>query len=408
MTRLRYGRPYWLDRLSRPLPRYPYLRGTHLADVVVVGGGVTGCACAYLLARHRVRTMLLEAQRIGHGSTAASTALLMQEPDVDFRDLAKRYGNRAAAHIWKVSRRAVGDLVDTLAQLSPAVAAQRMASVYFSLEPDQMTVLTKELAARHRAGLSGRWLSPAALERLTGIEGAGAIATQGNAAIDPLQSSLAFARGAVAAGAQVYTHSHVRRITPTTSGVDIDLDRGQVHADRVIIATGYATPEFKPLASRFRMVTTYVIATPRLPKTTRSRMGLGPVMLWDTERPYHYARWTPDHRLMFGGGDRPRRSHTRSPSELDRASADLMADLTGLYPALRGVEPEYAWEGLFAATPDGLPYIGAHRRYPRHLFALGYGGNGLSFGFLAAQMLTRAIVSVPGPDDELFGFSRHR
>ena len=45
---------------------------------------------------------------------------------------------------------------------------------------------------------------------------------------------------------------------------------------------------------------------------------------------------------------------------------------TGGYPAAGGLAPEYAWEGLFATTPDGLPYIGPHRRYPRQLFALGY------------------------------------
>ena len=55
--------------------------------------------------------------------------------------------------------------------------------------------------------------------------------------------------------------------------------------------------------------------------------------------------------------------------------------------ARRRARSTSAWEGLFATTPDGLPYIGPHRRYPRHLFALGYGGNGMTFGFLAARLL---------------------
>lgn len=65
-------------------------------------------------------------------------------------------------------------------------------------------------------------------------------------------------------------------------------------------------------------------------------------------------------------------------------------------------------EGLFAATPDGLPYIGAHRRYPRHLFALGYGGNGMTFGFMAARMLARFVDGNPRPEDRLFSFGRTR
>ena len=72
------------------------------------------------------------------------------------------------------------------------------------------------------------------------------------------------------------------------------------------------------------------------------------------------------------------------------------------------MEIEYAWEGLFATTPDGLPYIGPHRRYPRHLFALGYGGNGMTFGFLAARLLLDAIQNVPNPDLQVFAFNRLR
>ena len=63
---------------------------------------------------------------------------------------------------------------------------------------------------------------------------------------------------------------------------------------------------------------------------------------------------------------------------------------------------------VFATTPDGLPYIGTHRRYPRHLFALGYGGNGMTFGFLAARMLLRRVLDGPSDDDEWFGFGRVR
>jgi glycine/D-amino acid oxidase-like deaminating enzyme len=131
-------------------------------------------------------------------------------------------------------------------------------------------------------------------------------------------------------------------------------------------------------------------------------------MVWDSDRPYHYLRWTPDHRLLFGGLDRPKLPAAIRPAVLRRRADMLMADLKQWYPALEGVRPEYAWEGLFAKTPDGLPYIGAHRRYPRQLFALGYGGNGMTLGFFAAKALVRIAQGRPGPCDGLFGFGRTR
>ena len=80
--------------------------------------------------------------------------------------------------------------------------------------------------------------------------------------------------------------------------------------------------------------------------------------------------------------------------------------LIKIYPGLAGIEAEYAWEGLFAMTPDSLPYIGPHRRYPRHLFALGYGGNDMTFGVLASRLLLDWYRAKRTSDHELFAFSR--
>ena len=99
MSRLRIGTSYWLDRYKGRPPRFPAVHGRLDADVVVIGGGITGCLAAHLLARAGVQVILLEGARIGRGSTAASTALLMQEPDFDFRDLSKRYGDARAGRI---------------------------------------------------------------------------------------------------------------------------------------------------------------------------------------------------------------------------------------------------------------------------------------------------------------------
>jgi len=128
-------------------------------------------------------------------------------------------------------------------------------------------------------------------------------------------------------------------------------------------------------------------------------------MLWDTERPYHYARWTHDHRLLFGGHDQPHRRKT-TPATVDRRISALLTERNDLFPDARDIDCEYAWEGLFATTPDGLPYIGTHRHYPRHLFALGYGGNGMTFGFLAAQIIARHVRGRVLPADALFRFNR--
>ena len=405
--RLRLGRSFWLDTFHGRPPHWPPIRGTRLADVAIVGGGITGCAAAWLFAKAGADVVLLDAARIGRGSTAASTALLMQEPDADFLDLARRFGHSKATRIWRCARRAVADLKGALGDLGVS-SVRRLPSVYLTRDERQVSRLRREARARRRANLRGRWIDSRALHEVTGIYGAGGILTADNASVDPYEACIAFACGAERRGAELFEHSHVRSISASRDGVTLQLDRGSVSADRAIVATGYATPEFEPLAARFRMMNTYVIATPVLDARCRRRIGLSSVMLWDTGRPYHYLRWTAEHRLLFGGLDRPKVPARTRPAALRRSAGMLMTELASWYPALDGIKPEYAWEGLFATTPDGLPYIGPHRRFPRQLFALGYGGNGMTLGFFAAQALVRMARQEPGPDDDLFGFGRAR
>lgn len=406
MATLRLGTSYWLDRYGGEAQRFGALRGHRVADVAIVGGGLTGCLAACLFARAGAKVVLLEAGRIGRGSTAASTALLLQEPDVSFRDLARRYGTATARRVWSRSRASLHGLTGLLRTLHAGAELQRIPSVYFTLDEGHAADLRRDVARRHASGLAGRWLSARALQRATGIDGAGGIITRGNAQFDPYRACLGIALGARRAGARLFENSPVRKLTADRTGVHVEHEYGSVRADWGVVATGYATPEFKPLAGRFRMMHTYVVATPPLRAATRREMGLGDVMLWDTERPYHYARWTLDRRLLFGGRDRPVLPRAARQAALDANARLLATDLADLYPALGGVEPDYAWEGLFAKTADGLPYVGTHRQYPRQLFALGYGGNGMTFGFMAAEMLLRAAQGRGAPGDEMFGFAR--
>ncbi len=424
MSRLRHGRPLWLDHPVPPTRRYPTHRGTLETDVVIVGGGITGAICAYLFAKAGIRVALVESKLMGRGSTAASTALLMQEPDRDFADLATRFGRSATREAWMSLGRATRDLTRTIRTLKLKVDLCTCDSVYFTLNPQKVQALQRELKARKAAGLPGRWLSAAALYRMTGIRAQAAIATRGNAQVNPVRACHGFLGAAARSGAQIFERSQARSVKASKSGVEVRTDGGVILAKRVIVATGYATPVFRRLVGRFRMKDTFVIATRRLPRRLRPRMtkprsnpargaGSVPPMAWDTERPYHYFRWTGDGRLLVGGEDVNHRSAKGSRLRMARARARLLKHLAQVHPGLADERPEYAWEGLFAETPDGLPYIGTHSRYPGHLFALGYGGNGMTASFLAARLLLDLYQGRDKSDQKtrpanLFAFQRRR
>jgi glycine/D-amino acid oxidase-like deaminating enzyme len=404
---LRRGRTIWLGR-TKPAARFPILRGRHETEVAIVGGGMTGAMIAESLTRQGVRVSVIEGDRIGQGSTAASTALLLQEPDYDLADLSEKYGPRAAQRIWTLSQDAARDFISTIERLNISCGLSKRDSLYYTLDENRARALERELKRRHKAGLGGRWLDQPALRRSSGIHGVAAIRTRGNAQLNPLQACFGLIDAAVQRGGAIYERSTINRIRQINGGVRLYSSQGTLDAKQVVIATGYATRYFRPLAGRFRMRHTYVLATNPIGLLARRRLGLGKVMLWDTERPYHYVRWTADHRLLLGGADRPVKPGARRERQFAEATQALREYFFDLLPALADAGISSAWEGLFAMTPDGLPYIGPHRRYPRHLFALGYGGNGMTFGALAARILVEQWRGIASPDHALFAFNRSR
>jgi glycine/D-amino acid oxidase-like deaminating enzyme len=369
---------------------------------------MTGALVAHAFASAGVSTTLLEGSMVGEGSTAASSALLLQEPDLELTQLADRYGMRTSRRIWQSSRDSVHALVTLLRRLRITCDLRECDAIYFASDAQAVAGLRREFEVRAKAGFDAEWLGPGALRRATAIAGRGAIRTRGSAQFDPYRACVGLMAAAAAAGARIFERSAVQRIDADHTHLRLRTSKGILEATRVVIATGYATPRFRPLAGRFRMYRTYVLATEPMAAAAREELGLSDVMIWDTERPYHYARWTPDHRLLLGGADRRIRPGQRRHQQFTRASTELRSYFETRLPALASVETQLAWEGVFAMTPDSLPYIGPHRRYPRHWFALGYGGNGMTFGCLAARLLLERWHGTRSEDDDLFAFDRLR
>ena len=88
-------------------------------------------------------------------------------------------------------------------------------------------------------------------------------------------------------------------------------------------------------------------------------------------------------------------------------TGQLMYELSTLYPDISGILPEYGWDAGYARTSDGLPYIGPHRNFPRHLFAFGDASHSVTGAYLASRILLRHYLGEPDPADETFEFTRH-
>ena len=114
----KYSRSPWLEQFPKTrIPAYPQQRGTQSVDAVIVGGGLTGCATAYSFAAAGVRVILLEANRIGQGVTAAAGGWIADDPGVAFADVEKALGRRPARQAFHVWHRAALDFISLLRRL---------------------------------------------------------------------------------------------------------------------------------------------------------------------------------------------------------------------------------------------------------------------------------------------------
>ena len=227
MAKLRLGTSYWLDRYSGRAPRFGTMRGRHQADIAIVGGGITGCVAAYLFARAGARVVLVEARphrprqhRGEHRPADAGARRRFARP----RRRATAPRPRGASGRAAARRCADSPVSCSNCASAPVCRRRRPSTGRATGRPRR--ILRRELARRHAAGIPGRWLSPAALKRATGIDGAGGILTRGNAQVDPYRSCLGVAQGARDAGAQLFEHSAVRRLKGGPGGVDIELEHG--------------------------------------------------------------------------------------------------------------------------------------------------------------------------------------
>ena len=404
--RTRYGVSPWIHEFpSTRRPDYPRLRGEHTADVVIVGGGLTGCATAYACAVSGIRALVIEADRIGQSGAGRSAGLVLPEPGPAFRDIVQAHGLRAARRVVEAWGKGAIDAAALLRRLKVTGGVEAFGSLVVAFRGDEKA-LQREYAARVDAGLDARWQTPKQIRQAAALEATGGMRLRDGFAVDPYRATVALAGAAVRRGSLIFERSPVKKVRAGRKQIEVLLADAVIRARTVIVATGIATAEFKPLRRHFKPRESYVVMTDVMPPPMRRQLGARDATILDTRRPRHRIRWTADGRIVIAGADQDETPRRTRGAVLVQRTGQLMYELLTMYPAISGLQPMYGWELPYGQTADGLMYIGAHRNYPRHLFALGAGGDSITGAFVAARILARAARGESLKGDEVFGWAR--
>jgi glycine/D-amino acid oxidase-like deaminating enzyme len=387
---LHSGRSPWLAGPARPPSER--LSADTSCDVAIVGGGITGALVAEHMTALGHTVILVDREREGFGSTVASTAMLQWEIDLSLSRLAALYGLDRATDVYRRSFRAVAGLRELIDRLELGCAFLPRDSIYLAAGDTGPRELAEEHELRERAGLPGALLDHATLVRIYGFDRAAAIVSPGSAEADPLSLCHALLDRAIRRGTRLIRDEAVAfEATAHTSAVTLESGR-TIEAGHIVLATGYVMPDCVNSALH-RVASSWALAT--LPQA-RHVLWPGPALVWEASEDYVYCRTTRDGRIIIGGED----EETDDPALRERLGPEKTKALLGKLSALLPrAEPSlgHAWSGAFGQTSDGLPLIGRVPGHPRMLAAYGYGGNGITFSFLASRILGSLIGGAEAP-----------
>ena len=277
-------------------------------------------------------------------------------------------------------------------------------SLYLASRRRDRRVLEQEWLARRTAGIELELLSERDIRERFSFSRPAALLSPVAGEVDAYRLTHKLLAEATAAGLEVYDRTPVVGYDSERQGVELRTSGGaRVHARKAVFATGYETPEFLD-RSLVRLLSTYAFATE--PLDGSDGWGEDRCLIWETARPYFYARMIgrrPRHRGRRRHALRHRAQARRAPRQaLPAARAAVPGDVSRPFAATR----TGGGAGPSARRRDGLPYIGTARQFPHGYFALGYGGNGITFSWIAADILLDLFLGRPNPDAELFRFDR--
>lgn len=378
--------PSWYAATAGPGPLAPPLDGSTHADVCIIGGGYTGLSAALHLARSGASVRLTEANAIGWGASGrnggqAHIGMRREQPWLE-----RVVGQDAARALWRIGQDA-RDHLQWLMNDQGVACGYAPGLAHLDHKPgfvDESHRLAEHLREHYGYDLVAPLNRDQARTLVASDDYHGGMMDRGGGHLHALDLALGIGRAAERAGALLHAATRVTRIGRRQGGFDVQTDRGVISADRVILAAnGYLQGLVPRVEARVMPINNYIAVTAPLGEAGARALIAENVAVSDSRFVVYYFRTTPDHRLLFGGGESY--GYTM-PHDI---AGFVRRHIMRIFPQMRDVAIDHAWGGTLAITPRRMPYV---REIEPGLFNLsGYSGMGVVlapwFGKLAADAI---------------------
>lgn len=391
-----YAPTYWIATAGTPPPDDGPITNDTVADVAIIGSGYTGLACAIFLAReYGIKAVVLEANRVAWGcSTRNGGQAQNASGRLTRSQWIKRWGLDTARRMHAEITEGL-ETFEELVRASPVdCEPQRGGHLYIAHRQRNLDKIAAESGVLNELfGYATRVVSRDELRRdfVDEAEAVGAVHEPLGTGVHPARLAFGYLRMARDLGVRVHTASPVQRIERRDSAYLLRTPGGTVRAAAVGIATGaYTSLGLTPeLGGRCMPILSNSLVTRPLTQAEIDATGFRTrQVITDTRTLRFYYRLLPDNRLQIGS----RSAITGADAAHDRHLQLLIGGLHRKFPPLEGIEIDYSWWGWVDVSHDMMPRIFRPDAKQKLVYALGYGGNGVSYSAQAGRRMAQMLA----------------
>jgi glycine/D-amino acid oxidase-like deaminating enzyme len=357
-----------------PPPPHPAVAPPSRADVVVVGGGITGVSVLQALGARGVDAVLLERDHLAAGASGRNAGFLLMGVAANYALAVRTYGRDVAAQVWQFT----ADNHELLASLLDGHAGYaRRGSLTLAASAEEAELLRESETLLEEDGLPGRWVAAG-----DGLP-FGGLVNGADGEVDPAATVAAIA-GQINAAARIVEGVNVVGLEASHDGVVVHTGPGgEIACGAVVLATNAYTAALaadvpiRPV--RAQMLATAPVDVRVAARPTYAHWG------------HRYWRQRDDGCVLVGGW-----RDTAVDAEVGTdavANAEVQRHLDAHLATLDVVAPvTHRWAGIMGFSPDELPLAGAVRGMPNVYVCGGYTGHGFGFAVNAARTLVRHLL----------------
>ena len=364
-------RVYWHEQRPRPARALPPVANDAQTEVVVVGGGVAGLACAQALNQQGHKVVLLELDVCGSGASGRSSGFITPDSETGLSALVRTHGQDRAKRLWDFVVSGVDGIRENIECHDIDCDFQVQDSLFLANSPKGLSKVRSEYDARTRIGYDSTLYDANTIRSaLTSKECCGGVRYSGTFGINAYLYSQAMRDILIESGVRIYEHSCVTEIADGR----VTVNGFTIRTNAIVLCMDRFLPELGELPNDVYHIQTFLGASAPLSDAEVSTIfPESRLMAWDSDLIYQYFRVTGDNRLLVGASSLLYTYSSRARAVAPRILRKMRAFARQKFPHTP-IEIEYFWQGFIGVSKDLLPLAAVDATRPTISYVSGATG----------------------------------